>query len=198
MGYIDGVAAVLEHEASSMVAAIKDQHLGSVGVNLGSSQSHERGLGAGVGEADELDARETLPDQSGEPGLVRMVAPETESSGQGLLNGLHDDGRGVPIQPRRVFPQEVDVLVAVGVPEPTAVRLVRVQGERVVVQNRPGIASGKRTRSRLVESMAVGVADGKLPGRELLLAMFVHVAHHRGQAEIYLRNNGIVPPQYRI
>ena len=40
--------------------------------------------------------------------------------------------------------------------------------------------------------------DGKLPGRELLLAMFVHVAHHRGQAEIYLRNNGIVPPQYRI
>jgi uncharacterized damage-inducible protein DinB len=40
--------------------------------------------------------------------------------------------------------------------------------------------------------------DGKLPGRELLLAMFVHVAHHRGQAEIYLRNNGIVPPRYRI
>jgi uncharacterized damage-inducible protein DinB len=40
--------------------------------------------------------------------------------------------------------------------------------------------------------------DGKLPGRELLLAMFIHVAHHRGQAEIYLRANGIVPPRYRI
>jgi uncharacterized damage-inducible protein DinB len=40
--------------------------------------------------------------------------------------------------------------------------------------------------------------DGKLPGRELLLAMFVHVAHHRGQAEVSLRNNGIVPPRYRI
>jgi uncharacterized damage-inducible protein DinB len=40
--------------------------------------------------------------------------------------------------------------------------------------------------------------DGRLPGREVLLAMYVHVAHHRGQAEIYLRDNGIKPPSYRI
>jgi len=40
--------------------------------------------------------------------------------------------------------------------------------------------------------------DGHLPGREILLAMYIHVAHHRGQAEIYLRDKGIVPPSYRI
>lgn len=40
--------------------------------------------------------------------------------------------------------------------------------------------------------------DGRLPGREVLLAMYVHVAHHRGQAEIYLRDKGIRPPRYRI
>jgi uncharacterized damage-inducible protein DinB len=40
--------------------------------------------------------------------------------------------------------------------------------------------------------------DGRLPGREVLLAMYVHVAHHRGQAEIYLRDLGIKPPSYRI
>jgi uncharacterized damage-inducible protein DinB len=40
--------------------------------------------------------------------------------------------------------------------------------------------------------------DGRLPGREVLLAMYIHVAHHRGQAEIYLRDNGIKPPAYRI
>jgi uncharacterized damage-inducible protein DinB len=40
--------------------------------------------------------------------------------------------------------------------------------------------------------------DGKLPGREVLLAMYIHVAHHRGQAEIYLRDKGIVPPRYQI
>jgi uncharacterized damage-inducible protein DinB len=40
--------------------------------------------------------------------------------------------------------------------------------------------------------------DGRLPGRAVLLAMYVHVAHHRGQAEIYLRDNGIKPPSYRV
>ena len=40
--------------------------------------------------------------------------------------------------------------------------------------------------------------DGRLPGREVLLAMYVHVAHHRGQAEIYLRDKGIRPPSYCI
>lgn len=40
--------------------------------------------------------------------------------------------------------------------------------------------------------------DGNLPGREILLAMYIHVAHHRGQAEIYLRDKGIRPPTYRI
>jgi uncharacterized damage-inducible protein DinB len=40
--------------------------------------------------------------------------------------------------------------------------------------------------------------DGQLPGREVLLAMYIHVAHHRGQAEIYLRDVGIQPPPYMI
>jgi len=40
--------------------------------------------------------------------------------------------------------------------------------------------------------------DGHLPGREILLAMYVHVAHHRGQAEIYLRDKGIRPPNYLV
>lgn len=40
--------------------------------------------------------------------------------------------------------------------------------------------------------------DGRLAGREILLAMYVHVAHHRGQAEIYLRDKGIRPPSYMI
>jgi uncharacterized damage-inducible protein DinB len=40
--------------------------------------------------------------------------------------------------------------------------------------------------------------DGHLPGRDLLLAIFVHVAHHRGQAEIYLRDKGLKPPRYQF
>jgi uncharacterized damage-inducible protein DinB len=40
--------------------------------------------------------------------------------------------------------------------------------------------------------------DGNLPGRDILLVMYIHVAHHRGQAEIYLRDKGIQPPGYMI
>ena len=40
--------------------------------------------------------------------------------------------------------------------------------------------------------------DGHMPGRDVLLAMYIHVAHHRGQAEIYLRDKGIRPPRYKI
>ena len=41
-------------------------------------------------------------------------------------------------------------------------------------------------------------SDRRLPGRAVLLAMRVHVAHHRGQAEIYLRDKCIKPPSYMI
>jgi len=38
----------------------------------------------------------------------------------------------------------------------------------------------------------------KITGRELVLGMFTHTAHHRGQAEVYLRASGIKPPAYRF
>jgi len=34
-------------------------------------------------------------------------------------------------------------------------------------------------------------------GRDALLNMYMHVAHHRGQAIVYLRLSGIKPPEYR-
>ena len=40
--------------------------------------------------------------------------------------------------------------------------------------------------------------DGHMSGRDILLAMYIHVAHHRGQAEVYLRDEGIRPPRYMI
>ncbi len=35
-------------------------------------------------------------------------------------------------------------------------------------------------------------------GRQVVLAMFTHTAHHRGQAEVYLRAKNIKPPAYRF
>jgi DinB superfamily len=42
----------------------------------------------------------------------------------------------------------------------------------------------------------VGPANRKMTGYEWLWAYFTHTAHHRGQAEVYLRVKGIKPPDY--
>jgi uncharacterized damage-inducible protein DinB len=42
----------------------------------------------------------------------------------------------------------------------------------------------------------VGSAGHQMSAREALLSSLVHAAHHRGQAEVYLRIKNIKPPQY--
>lgn len=42
----------------------------------------------------------------------------------------------------------------------------------------------------------VGPEGRKMTGFEWLWAYFTHTAHHRGQAEVYLRVKGIKPPDY--
>jgi uncharacterized damage-inducible protein DinB len=44
----------------------------------------------------------------------------------------------------------------------------------------------------------VGPPARNLTGFEWLWAYFTHTAHHRGQAEVYLRVKGIKPPEYRF
>jgi hypothetical protein len=41
-----------------------------------------------------------------------------------------------------------------------------------------------------------GPKDRQMTGFEWLWAYFTHTAHHRGQAEVYLRVKGIKPPDY--
>ena len=42
----------------------------------------------------------------------------------------------------------------------------------------------------------VGPANRQMTGFEWLWSYFTHTAHHRGQAEVYLRVKGIKPPEY--
>jgi uncharacterized damage-inducible protein DinB len=44
----------------------------------------------------------------------------------------------------------------------------------------------------------VGPAKRNLTGSEWLWSYFTHTAHHRGQAEVYLRLKGITPPTYEF
>jgi uncharacterized damage-inducible protein DinB len=42
-----------------------------------------------------------------------------------------------------------------------------------------------------------GSGDRKFATRDVMLGVLVHMAHHRGQAEVYLRARGIKPPDYK-
>ena len=51
-----------------------------------------------------------------------------------------------------------------------------------------------------LEDMSKTFKMGNRPmsGMELILGMFVHTAHHRAAAEMYLRAKGITPPSYQF
>jgi uncharacterized damage-inducible protein DinB len=42
------------------------------------------------------------------------------------------------------------------------------------------------------------MGNRQMSGMELILGMFVHTAHHRSAAEMYLRVKGITPPPYQF
>ena len=42
-----------------------------------------------------------------------------------------------------------------------------------------------------------GTGDHKFVARDVMLGVMIHMVHHRGQAEVYLRLKGIKPPDYR-
>jgi uncharacterized damage-inducible protein DinB len=58
--------------------------------------------------------------------------------------------------------------------------------------------------NRAVDSMTPEKMDAvvgrtrKMTGFEWMWAYFTHTAHHRGQAEVYLRVKGIKPPDYKF
>ena len=55
----------------------------------------------------------------------------------------------------------------------------------------------KISQEQLAQSFVVNWEGRKAAiGRQIVLAMFAHTAHHRAQLEVYLRLKGIAPPTY--
>jgi uncharacterized damage-inducible protein DinB len=55
---------------------------------------------------------------------------------------------------------------------------------------------GQLTAADLTKSFGSGKAS--MTGLELLYQAMIHTAHTRGYAEMYLRNKGVVPPEYSV
>jgi uncharacterized damage-inducible protein DinB len=56
---------------------------------------------------------------------------------------------------------------------------------------------GQLTEADLSKGFTAG-RGASVPGLELLYQAMIHTAHTRGYAEMYLRNKGIVPPEYDV
>jgi uncharacterized damage-inducible protein DinB len=54
----------------------------------------------------------------------------------------------------------------------------------------------KLTLEDMSKSFKLG--NRQMSGMELILGMFVHTAHHRSAAEMYLRAKGVTPPAYQF
>ena len=55
---------------------------------------------------------------------------------------------------------------------------------------------GSTDQARL--NMTLGPENRKMLGTEWLWSYFTHTAHHRGQAEVYMRVKNVKPPAYRF
>jgi len=56
---------------------------------------------------------------------------------------------------------------------------------------------GQLTEADLTKSFPMG-RGATMTGLDLLYQAMIHTAHTRGYAEMYLRNKGVVPPEYNV
>jgi uncharacterized damage-inducible protein DinB len=64
-----------------------------------------------------------------------------------------------------------------------------------VIQLLPRLSEKQLSQARFPVNFE-GRPGPDINGRDMIMNMFVHVAHHRAQCEVYLRLKGITPPVY--
>jgi uncharacterized damage-inducible protein DinB len=64
-----------------------------------------------------------------------------------------------------------------------------------VIQTLPKLTEDQLSNSRFRVDFE-GRPGPEINGRDMIMNIFVHVAHHRAQCEVYLRLKGITPPEY--
>jgi uncharacterized damage-inducible protein DinB len=64
-----------------------------------------------------------------------------------------------------------------------------------VIQVLPKLTDGQLSAAKFPVNFE-GRPGPDINGRDMIVNMFVHVAHHRAQCEVYLRLKGITPPIY--
>ena len=141
-----------------VVAAREDADLLPAGEGSRRAERQHRRLGAGVREADQLDARQALTIRSASS-ISSSFGAATLISSRGLaLHRLDDPRMAVAEDQRRVVRDEVDALDAVHVPDAAALAAGDVDGIRVVEDRRPRVAARQRAERALPQLSAACIA----------------------------------------
>ena len=154
----DRARRIAEGEHAAVVAAPEDQDLPALGDRHGQRDRHQVGLGAGVGEPHQVEAREPRADQLAQPRLEVVDAAEVEPAVQCIPQGVEDHPLRVAVEPGGELAEEVDVAIAVQRPQVGVLAALERERERLEVQDRPGVAARHRLRRALVARRAARVA----------------------------------------
>ena len=141
-----------------MIAAGEDQDLVAAGQGARRGNRHQIGLGAGVGEAHQLDRRKTIADRRGEPPLGRALRAKVPAAVERLVDRAADCRVRMAEQPGGELAEEIDIFVAVEIPQMRTFAARHSQRERIDKDRRAGVAAGQRGARFLILREALRVA----------------------------------------
>ena len=136
------MAAEIKHAA--MIPAPEHQDLRSAGDCPRRTDRHQIGFSAGIGEAHQLDRRETRADCRGKARLNCIVRAEIEALIERRLDRLADRRMRMTEDAGGELTEEIDIFVPVDVPQPRPFAARDRQRKRIDMDRRAGIAAGHR------------------------------------------------------
>ena len=157
---VDRAALAAEIEDAAVIAAVEHQDLLLPVMRDRGGDRHQIRLGAGIGEAHQLDRREPVADRRGEFPLRHPVRAEIDAAVERRVDRLADRRVRMAVEPGGEFAEEIGVFVAVGIPQMRALALDHGQRKRLGIDRRARVAAGQRRARGLVLRAAFRVARG--------------------------------------
>ena len=157
-GGVERRIAVLEKEDAAVVGALEHHYRRLPAGDAGEREREQVRLRPGVAEADELDRREALANRRREPSLVDVGRPEHDPVRERSADRLHDRRVRMPVQPRRVLAEEVEVLVPVRIDDTRTVAAHDRERERIDVNDGARVPARHELRPLLVQPAGLRIA----------------------------------------
>jgi hypothetical protein len=138
---IERATVAAEIKDAAVIAAGEHQNLGAAGDRARGADRHQIGLGAGVGEAHQLDRWKAGAHRCGKARLGLAMRAEIEPAGERVFDRAADKRVRMAVDAGGELAQEIGVFVAVEVPQTRPLAARHRQRERVDMDRGAGVAA---------------------------------------------------------